>query len=71
MSLCDSTRTGIPEFIRELRSRKVSFPITDSNPLSNPTRRNIEVLMLKFIVKFYSAEYGGTYGRTGQSGLSQ
>nr|YP_010997335.1 RNA polymerase beta'' subunit [Darlingtonia californica]UZS76861.1 RNA polymerase beta'' subunit [Darlingtonia californica] len=35
----------IPEFLRELRSRKGSFSITDSNPLSNPTQRNMEVLM--------------------------
>ncbi|KAJ0030649.1 hypothetical protein Pint_12359 [Pistacia integerrima] len=27
------------------RSRKGSFPIIDSNPLSNPTQRNMEVLM--------------------------
>nr|UXP75228.1 RNA polymerase beta'' subunit [Cotinus coggygria var. glaucophyllus] len=32
-------------FLRESRSRKGSFPIIDSNPLSNPTQRNMEVLM--------------------------
>ncbi|GMN33178.1 hypothetical protein TIFTF001_041846, partial [Ficus carica] len=40
-----STRTIIPGFIRESRSRKGSFPIIDSNPLSNPTHWNMEVLM--------------------------
>ncbi|KAD0319319.1 hypothetical protein E3N88_44454 [Mikania micrantha] len=30
----------IAEFLRESRSRKGSFPITDSNPLSNSTQRN-------------------------------
>ncbi|KAL8267625.1 hypothetical protein R6Q59_001423 [Mikania micrantha] len=34
------TRTRIAEFLRESRSRKGSFPITDSNPLSNSTQRN-------------------------------
>ncbi|PHU30422.1 DNA-directed RNA polymerase subunit beta'' [Capsicum chinense] len=37
----------VPEFIRESRSIKVSFTITDSNPLLNPTQRNMEVLMAK------------------------
>ncbi|KAL7261467.1 hypothetical protein ACSBR1_000002 [Camellia fascicularis] len=39
------TRILVPEFLRESRSRKRSFSITDSNPLSNPTQRNMEVLM--------------------------
>ncbi|KAH0682407.1 hypothetical protein KY289_020159 [Solanum tuberosum] len=38
-------RSIVPEFIRESRSIKGSFTITDSNPLSNPTQRNMEVLM--------------------------
>ncbi|WMV46326.1 hypothetical protein MTR67_039711, partial [Solanum verrucosum] len=38
-------RSIVPEFICESRSIKESFTITDSNPLSNPTQRNIEVLM--------------------------
>uniref|UniRef100_UPI0030FEDED9 RNA polymerase beta'' subunit n=1 Tax=Anaphalis cinerascens TaxID=3082032 RepID=UPI0030FEDED9 len=33
------------EFLHESRSIKGSFPITDSNPLSNSTQRNMEVLM--------------------------
>ncbi|KAL3613134.1 DNA-directed RNA polymerase subunit beta'' [Castilleja foliolosa] len=35
----------VPEFLRQSRSRKGSFPITDSNPLSNRTQQNMEVLM--------------------------
>nr|YP_009354282.1 RNA polymerase beta'' subunit [Rehmannia elata]AQZ40826.1 RNA polymerase beta'' subunit [Rehmannia elata] len=35
----------ILEFLRESRSRKGSFPITDSNPLSNRTQQNMEVFM--------------------------
>ncbi|MCD9640591.1 Rpoc2p [Datura stramonium] len=35
-------RSIVPEFIRESRSIKGSFTITDSNPLSNPTQRNME-----------------------------
>ncbi|MCD9641175.1 Rpoc2p [Datura stramonium] len=37
----------VPEFIRESRSIKGSFTITDSNPLSNPTQRNMEVNRLE------------------------
>ncbi|GJV23801.1 RNA polymerase beta'' subunit [Tanacetum coccineum] len=46
-SLTGLTRTiiAIAEFLRESRSRKGSFTITDSNPLSNSTQRNMEVLM--------------------------
>ncbi|KAG5615117.1 hypothetical protein H5410_014941 [Solanum commersonii] len=33
-----SSRSIVPKFIRESRSIKGSFTITDSNPLSNPTR---------------------------------
>ncbi|KAI3678141.1 hypothetical protein L6452_37422 [Arctium lappa] len=44
-SLAGLTRTIFAEFLRESRSRKGSFPITDSNPLSNSTQRNMEVLM--------------------------
>lgn len=40
-----SARTTVPEFLCESRSRKGSFPLTDSNPLSNSTQRNREVLM--------------------------
>ncbi|PHT30264.1 hypothetical protein CQW23_30153 [Capsicum baccatum] len=43
--LSGSARYIVPEFIRESRSIKGSFTITDSNPLSNPTQRNMEVLM--------------------------
>ncbi|KAJ7941402.1 DNA-directed RNA polymerase subunit beta'' [Quillaja saponaria] len=40
------TRIIVLEFLlRESRSRKGSFLIIDSNPLSNPTERNMEVLM--------------------------
>ncbi|KAI3487530.1 hypothetical protein L1887_48491 [Cichorium endivia] len=35
----------VRKFLRESRSRKGSFPITDSSPLSNSTQRNMEVLM--------------------------
>ncbi|KAH0655640.1 hypothetical protein KY285_030522 [Solanum tuberosum] len=41
-------RSILPEFIRELRSIKGSFTITNSNPLSNPTQRNMEILMAKW-----------------------
>ncbi|GKE13254.1 RNA polymerase beta subunit, partial [Tanacetum coccineum] len=46
-SLTGLTRTiiAIEKFLRESRSRKESFTITDSNPLSNSTQRNMEVLM--------------------------
>ncbi|CAB4299884.1 unnamed protein product [Prunus armeniaca] len=40
-----SPSTIVTEFLCESRSRKGSFPIIDSNPLSNPTQRNREVLM--------------------------
>ncbi|KAF3952355.1 hypothetical protein CMV_022083 [Castanea mollissima] len=40
-----ANRTIVPEFLREFKSRKGRFPIIDSNPLSNPTQRNMEVLM--------------------------
>ncbi|KAM3398088.1 hypothetical protein P3S68_001602 [Capsicum galapagoense] len=40
-----SSRCIVPEFIRESRSIKGSFTITDSNPLSIPTHQNMEVLM--------------------------
>ena len=43
--LSGSTRTIGPEFLRESRSRKGSFLIINSNLLSNPTQRNMEVLM--------------------------
>lgn len=43
--LSGSSRTIVPKFLRESRSRKGSFPIIDSNPLANPTQRNMEVLM--------------------------
>ncbi|KAL2254972.1 UNVERIFIED_CONTAM: DNA-directed RNA polymerase subunit beta [Sesamum indicum] len=43
--LFTSTRPIVPEFLRESKSRKGSFPITDSNPLSNRTQQNMEVLM--------------------------
>ncbi|KAF8376852.1 hypothetical protein HHK36_031436 (chloroplast) [Tetracentron sinense] len=43
--LSGSTRIIVPEFLRKSRSRKGSLRITDSNPLSNPTQRNMEVLM--------------------------
>ncbi|KAL8493875.1 hypothetical protein ACS0TY_024877 [Phlomoides rotata] len=43
--LFTSTRPVVPEFLRESRSRRGSFPTTDSNPLSNRTQQNMEVLM--------------------------
>ncbi|KAL2224296.1 UNVERIFIED_CONTAM: DNA-directed RNA polymerase subunit beta, partial [Sesamum indicum] len=44
--LFTSTRPIVPEFLRESKSRKGSFPITDSNPLSNRTQQNMEVHQL-------------------------
>ncbi|KAK4412091.1 DNA-directed RNA polymerase subunit beta', partial [Sesamum alatum] len=41
--LFTSTRPIVPEFLRESKSRKGSFPITDSNPLSNRTQQNMEL----------------------------
>ncbi|KAL2224281.1 UNVERIFIED_CONTAM: DNA-directed RNA polymerase subunit beta [Sesamum indicum] len=41
--LFTSTRPIVPEFLRESKSRKGSFPITDSNPLSNRTQQNMEI----------------------------
>ncbi|KAK4394424.1 DNA-directed RNA polymerase subunit beta' [Sesamum angolense] len=43
--LFTSTRPIVPEFLRESKSRKGSFPITDSNLLSNRTQQNMEVLL--------------------------
>ncbi|RVW24661.1 DNA-directed RNA polymerase subunit beta' [Vitis vinifera] len=40
-----ANRIIVLEFLREARSRKGSFTTTDSNPLSNPTQRNMGVLM--------------------------
>nr|QVL25392.1 RNA polymerase beta'' subunit [Gmelina philippensis] len=44
-NLFTSPRPVVPEFLRESRSRRGSFPITDSSPLSNRTQQNMEVLM--------------------------
>ncbi|PHU00434.1 DNA-directed RNA polymerase subunit beta' [Capsicum chinense] len=46
--LSGSARYIVPEFIRESRSIKGSFTITDSNPLSNSTQRNMAVLMAEW-----------------------
>ncbi|KAI3673165.1 hypothetical protein L6452_39281 [Arctium lappa] len=60
-SLAGLTRTIIAEFLRESRSRKGSFPITDSNPLSNSTQRNMEVLMAQRATHvFYNKMIDGT-----------
>ncbi|KAL2247884.1 UNVERIFIED_CONTAM: DNA-directed RNA polymerase subunit beta [Sesamum indicum] len=45
LDLFTSTRPIVPEFLRESKLRKGSFPITDSNPLSNRTQQNMEILM--------------------------
>ncbi|KAL7123679.1 hypothetical protein ACP275_01G121700 [Erythranthe tilingii] len=41
-NLFTSTRPTVTEILRESRSRKGSFPITDSNPLSNCTLQKLE-----------------------------
>ncbi|KAJ9535438.1 hypothetical protein OSB04_un001436, partial [Centaurea solstitialis] len=60
-NLAGLTRTIIAEFLRESRSRKGSFPITDSNPLLNSTQRNMEVLMAQRATHvFYNKMIDGT-----------
>ncbi|KAL0300424.1 UNVERIFIED_CONTAM: DNA-directed RNA polymerase subunit beta' [Sesamum calycinum] len=50
--LFTSTRPIVPEFLRESKSRKGSFPITDSNPLSNRTQQNMEELLVLPVLVF-------------------
>ncbi|KAF4359999.1 hypothetical protein F8388_004506 [Cannabis sativa] len=56
-----STKNIIPEFLLKSRSRKGSFPIIDSNPLSNPTHQNMEVLMAERVgLVFHNKVIDGT-----------
>ncbi|CAK7328789.1 unnamed protein product [Dovyalis caffra] len=45
LDLFGATRTIVPEFLRESRSRKGSFPSINSNLLPSPIQRNMEVFM--------------------------